>query len=120
MRIGLVSTLSAVVSDDTHGSIESVVWLLSRDLTARGHDVTVFGAAGSKPVGRLVAAVPGTYAVNGAPDDWQLCEWTNMCAATQRSEEFDVLHNHAYLWGLPLDALCRCPAVHTSHVSPYQ
>lgn len=85
-----------------------------------GHEVTVFAAAGSKPVGRLVETLPGPYGTDGSPGDWQLCEWINLCSAVELSERFDVLHSHAYLWGLPLQPISRAPMVHTLHVTPYE
>ena len=116
MRVALVSTLSTPVRRHGSGSVEGLVWLLSRELTARGHEVTVFAAAGSEPVGRLVAALRGTYGQNGVPDDWQACEWINLCRAAEMSDRFDVVHSHAYLYGLPLHNVFRCPTVHTMHV----
>src|SRR6266511_3386662 len=59
MRIALVSTLSAPVGRETGGSVESFVWLLTRELTRLGHEVTVFGCAGSECDGRLVATLAG-------------------------------------------------------------
>jgi glycosyltransferase involved in cell wall biosynthesis len=97
----------------------SLVWLLGRELTRLGHEVTTFATAGSEVYGELVATLPGPYGTAGAPDDWQLCEWINLCRAAEQSGRFDVLHSHAYLWGLPLQALSRAPLVSTLHVSPY-
>src|SRR5262245_40311126 len=87
-------------------------------MTRLGHDVTVFGAAGSETDGEFVATLPGHYATAGAPNDWRLCEWINLCRAVEESERFDVLHSHAYLWGLPLERLSHAPMVHTTHVLP--
>ncbi len=120
MRIAQVATLSTPVRREGSDSIESLVWLLTRELTRLGHDVTVFAAAGSEVEGELVATLPGPYGTAGAPDDWQLCEWINLCRAVERSGSFDVLHSHAYLWGLPLQGLSRAPMVHTLHVCPYE
>jgi glycosyltransferase involved in cell wall biosynthesis len=120
MRIALVSTLATRVRQRGSGSVEGLVWLLSRELTALGHDVTVFAAGGSEPCGELVAALPGPYGDQGSPDDWQLCEWINLGRAVEQSGRFDVLHSHAYLWGLPLEPLCRVPMVHTTHVCPHK
>jgi glycosyltransferase involved in cell wall biosynthesis len=120
MRIGLISTLSTPVRAEGSDSIESLVWLLSRELTLLGHDVTVFACAGSEVCGELVVTLPGPYGTAGAPDDWQLCEWINLGRAVEQSERFDVLHSHAYLWGLPLERLSRAPMVHTLHVCPYE
>src|SRR5262245_3517019 len=101
MRIAQVATVGTPVRREGSDSIESLVWLLSRELTRQGHEVTVFACAGSEVCGELVATLPGPYGTDGSPDDWQLCEWINLCRAVEQSGRFDVLHSHAYLWGLP-------------------
>jgi glycosyltransferase involved in cell wall biosynthesis len=120
MRIGLIATVGTPVRREGGDSIESLVWLLSRELSRLGHDVTVFATAGSEVCGELITTLPGPYGTAGAPDDWQLCEWINLCRAVEQSARFDVLHSHAYLWGLPLDPLARAPMVHTLHVTPHE
>jgi glycosyltransferase involved in cell wall biosynthesis len=120
VRIAQISTLSTPVRRDGSDSIESLVWLLTRELAELGHEVTVFAAAGSETCGELVTTLPGPYGTAGSPNDWQLCEWINLARAVAESGRFDVLHSHAYLWGLPLQALCRAPLVHTLHVSAYE
>jgi glycosyltransferase involved in cell wall biosynthesis len=121
MRIAQVSTLAAPVRAESAGvgSVEGLVWTLADHLTRGGHEVTVFGAAGSDVPGELVATLPGAYGAAGTPDDWQLCEWINLSEAVRQSERFDVVHCHAYLWGLPLGPLSRSPLVHSMHVWPY-
>jgi len=118
MRIAQVSTLSAPVKRDAQGSVEYLIWLLTRELIQLGHQVTVFGAGGSEIDGEVVATLPGPYGAPGSLDDWHLCEWLNLCRAVEQSNRFDVLHSHAYLWGLPLQSFCRCPMVHTMHIVP--
>ena len=118
MRIAQISTVSAPVREETGGSVESFVWLLTRELVRLGHEVTVFGTADSKTGGQLIATLPGPYGEKGSLDDWYLCEWANLCAAVKQSERFDLLHSHAYLWGLPLQPLSRSPLVHTIHIVP--
>src|SRR5262245_55078258 len=120
MRIAQIATLSTPVCREGSDSIESLVWLLSRELTLQGHEVTVFAAAGSEVYGELVTTLPGPCGTAGTPEDWQLCEWINLCRAVEQSSRFDVLHSHSYLWGLPLQALARAPMVHTLHISPYE
>jgi glycosyltransferase involved in cell wall biosynthesis len=120
MRIAQVSTVGTPVRREGSDSVESLVWLLTRELTRMGHEVTVFAAGGSETHGELVAALPGPYGTDGSPDDWQVCEWINLCRAVEQSERFDVLHSHAYLWGLPLQGLTQAPLVHTLHVCPYE
>jgi glycosyltransferase involved in cell wall biosynthesis len=118
MRIAQVSTLSAPVCRETGGSVESLIWRLTRELTRLGHEITVFGCAGSECDGDLVATQPGPYGAKGTFDDWQLCEWVNLARAVERSGDFDILHTHAYLWGLPLEPMSRAPMIHTLHIVP--
>jgi glycosyltransferase involved in cell wall biosynthesis len=118
MRIGLVSTLATPVRPLGSASVEGLIWLLSRELTRLGHEVTVFGAGGSQVCGELVAALPGPYALDGALKDWLLCEWVNLSRAVEHSARLDVLHSHAYLYGVPLEPLARAPMVHTMHIMP--
>lgn len=118
MRIALVSTVSAPVRKDAGGSVEAWTWLLTRELARLGHNVTVFGCGGSEVDGEVVATLPGPYGAAGSLDDWQLCEWVNLCRAVEQSERFNVLHTHAYLWGLPLEKFSRAPMAHTLHIVP--
>jgi glycosyltransferase involved in cell wall biosynthesis len=119
MRIAQVSTLATRVAAAGAGSIESIVYSLAVQLTHAGHEVTVFAAAGSTAPCEVVETLPGTYGRNGAPPDWHLCEMANLCAAVERSDEFDVIHSHAYLWGIPFQRIARCPMAHTLHVAAY-
>src|SRR5439155_5095594 len=118
MRIALVSTVSAPIRRDSGGSVEAWTWLLARELGRLGHEVTVFGCGGSEADGEVVATVPGPYGGPGCYDDWQLCEWINLCRAVEQSGRFDLLHTQAYLWGIPLQPLARAPMVHTLHIVP--
>ncbi|HKQ72909.1 MAG TPA: glycosyltransferase family 4 protein [Blastocatellia bacterium] len=119
MRIAQISTFHSPVREQGSGSIEQLVWLLTRELIQMGHEVTVFAAAGSKTSGELVATSPGPYGEDGAFDDWLLSDWVNHCRAVKDSERFDVLHSHAYLRGMPLQGLSRAPMVHTLHICPF-
>jgi glycosyltransferase involved in cell wall biosynthesis len=118
VRIAQVSTLNGPVHLERGGSIEQLVWFLTRELTRLGHEVTVFGTAGSEPGSELVATLPGPYGKDGSPNDWQLCEWINLARAVEQSSRFDVIHSHAYLWGLPLGRVSSAPMVHTLHTMP--
>jgi len=118
MRIAQISTAASVVRQNAFGSVESLIWLLTRELARCGHKVTVFGVAGSDADGEVVPTLPGPYGEQDSLDDWHLCEWVNLCQAVQQSRRFDVLHSHAYLWGLPLGPLSEAPMVHTLHIVP--
>jgi glycosyltransferase involved in cell wall biosynthesis len=117
MRIAQIATLSAPVRKDSSGSVESLVWLLSRELRKLGHEVTVF-ASGDSDWDKLEAVLPAPCGAAGSLDDWHVCEWLNLAKAVQKSGHFDVLHTHAYLWGLPLEPFCETRMVHTLHIVP--
>lgn len=118
MRIAQVATLSAPVHANTHGSVEALIWLMAREMTRLGHEVTTFATAGSEVPGRLITTLPGPYGAPGGINDWQLCEWMNLSRAVALSREFDVVHTHAYLWGMPLQPMSHAPLVHTMHIVP--
>ena len=120
MRIAQVAPLATPVQRDHAGSIEGLVWLLTRELAAAGHEVTVFGAAGSQvpEPSEFVATMPGPYGQNGSPWTWYAAEWISLCRAVEHSRGFDVMHAHNYLWSVPLTPLAGCPMVHTTHIFP--
>ena len=118
MRIAQVASIATPVRSVGSGSIEQVVWSLASGLTALGHAVTIFGAAGSEGPGEVEATLPGPYGAEGVPEEWRVAEWVNIARAVERSDEFDVIHSHGYLYGLPLAALSHVPMVHTLHVMP--
>jgi glycosyltransferase involved in cell wall biosynthesis len=120
MRIAQVAPLATTVRPDHAGSIEGLVWLLTRELAALGHEVTVFGAAGSQvpEPSEFEATMPGPYGQNGSPWTWYAAEWMGLCRAVEQSGRFDVMHAHNYLWSVPLTPLAKCPMVHTTHIFP--
>lgn len=118
MRIAQIATLATPVRQHGAGSIETLTWLMSRELTRLGHKVTVFATGDSQVDGELTPTLPAGYGAPGSLDDWQLCEWVNLCRAVEQSGRFDVMHSHGYLWGIPLQPLSRAPIVHTLHIVP--
>jgi len=121
VRIAQVATVGYPVRRDTGGSIECVVWNLAEELVALGHEVTVFCTADSQTSGRRVSILEAGYVSKDPPiGDWLACEWMNLCAAAGRAQEFDVLHSHAYLYGLPLSRLAGRPFVHTTHLLTFR
>ncbi len=120
MRIAQISTVDTPVRRNHSSSVEQLSWVLARELTALGHEVTTFGAAGSDVAGRFCETLPGTYGENGSPEDWRLCEWINIARALESSRDFDIVHSHGYLLGLPFDAHISTPMVHTLHIHPYE
>jgi glycosyltransferase involved in cell wall biosynthesis len=98
--------------------VEAWTWLLARELARLGHEVTIFGCGGSVAECDVVATLPGPYGAPGSFDDWQLCEWVNLCKAVEEAKRFDIIHTQAYLWGITLERFTRTAMVHTLHIVP--
>lgn len=118
MRIAEVASVATPVGPQGSGSIEGMVWTLSSGLARLGHDVTVFGVAGSTGPGKVVVTMPGSYDAAGVPEDWRVAEFVHVARALERSADFDIIHSHGYLYGMPLAPLCAAQLVHTLHVMP--
>ena len=115
MRIAQLAPLVEAVPPGTYGGTERVVDWLCRELTARGHEVTLFASGDSKTAARLVAVAPRALRTSGAlydPIAWHLAA---VECLRSRAGEFDVIHSH--LDYLPLPALrdVATPLVTTLH-----
>jgi glycosyltransferase involved in cell wall biosynthesis len=96
-----------------YGGTERVIALLADGLVARGHEVTLFAAAGSDTAARLVSPLCEPPAlIGGAPDD----DVFHTLHAYLAADEFDVIHDHTSL-GPAFSSLLPDgpPVVHTLH-----
>jgi glycosyltransferase involved in cell wall biosynthesis len=116
MRIALVSPLFESVPPKFYGGTERVVHALSRGLTDRGHEVTVF-ASGDSSVGcRLVSVIEEALRLTKKPVQDPCAYNLKMLGQIARvADEFDVIHNHHDYWMLPLSQMTRTPMVTTLH-----
>ncbi len=117
MRIAQIAPLARAVGPRVDSSIEQLVWLLTEQLVARGHDVTLYASGDSQTSARLVAPYPLGYRRDARLwDDWQFHELVHLTEAFAEAGAFDVIHSHAYAFPSPLAALVDTPVVHTDHL----
>jgi glycosyltransferase involved in cell wall biosynthesis len=115
VRIAEIAPVWVPVPPPNYGGIELVVSHLADGLTARGHDVTLFAAQGSKTTAKLVSpverAVDLTEVGSNITD-----ELVHALPAYQSADDFDIIHDHSGL-GTALGAARRGPppVVHTLH-----
>jgi len=109
-----VAPVWVTVPPPGYGGTERVVSTLAEQLTARGHDVTLFAVGGSSTAARLVTflEVPPHPADPGAFAD----EIFHTLSAYLRAEDFDLIHDHSG-FGPALGAMLggRPPVVQTLH-----
>jgi glycosyltransferase involved in cell wall biosynthesis len=116
VRIAEIAPPWFTVPPSGYGGIELVVSLLADNLSARGHDVTLFASAGSVTPAKLVSPL------ETVPDPALLGNvWFDVCHAfsayLDAGNSFDVIHDHSGIVGPALGALLdgRPPVVHTLH-----
>jgi glycosyltransferase involved in cell wall biosynthesis len=113
LRIALVAPPWLPIPPLGYGGTERVIALLADGLVARGHDVTLFAANGSRTAARLVSPLSEPPAIiGGAPDS----DAFHTLHAYLDADQFDVIHDHTSL-GPAFAGLLRDgpPVVHTLH-----
>lgn len=102
-----------------YGGIESVVALLCEQLVARGHDVTLFAAPGSRSPARvhplLDDAHPDTIGSALHESDHVASAFDAVDAAQCGGRPFDVVHDHSGFTAVAMAARVSVPVVHTLH-----
>ena len=121
MRIAQLAPTYERVPPRTYGGTELIVHLVTEELVARGHDVTLF-ASGDSLTRAALRSVTGTPMRYGTPSDSgighaEYLQLANAQAAFRAAGEgaFDLVHNHAGIEGLVLGATSRTPVVSTMH-----
>ncbi len=103
-----------------YGGVESVVSALTETLVARGHEVTLFCAPGSRSTARVV-----TLLDQARPDEIErsLYEADHVARAfamvdrAPRGRRFDVVHDHCGFTAIAMADRIDTPLVHTLHGS---
>jgi len=92
MRIAQISPLYVPVPPTDYGGTERIVYTLTEELVKRGHEVTLFAAAGSKTSATLHRSAPEPlWDSGGSTLSWHAVEIERLI---RRSREFDVIHSH--------------------------
>ena len=121
MRIAQVAPTYERVPPRTYGGTELIVHLVTEELVARGHDVTLFASGDSITTATLrsVSSAPQRYG-ESTPEGVAHAEYlqlANAQAAFRAAADgaFDVVHNHAGIEGMVLGADSRTPVISTMH-----
>lgn len=99
MRIAQISPLIFPVPPRDHGGTERVICDLSNGLVARGHDVTLFAAEGSRTLAKLKSQGPSVASEQNAPPSLpsaKECVMLDRVAAC--ADNFDIIHCHTELY----------------------
>ncbi len=116
MKIAQLAPLWESVSPQSYGETERIVSYLTEELVRLGHDVTLFASGDSATDARLMAMCD--KALRMAPD--VLCREAPFFMMLERAfgtcaDQFDIIHSHLDLMGLPLSRRCNTPVLTTLH-----
>ena len=107
------------VPPDGYGGIEAVVSLLCEELVARGHDVTLFAAPGSRSAATLCSplgsAHPDRIGASVYEADHVGVAYDAVVRAAAEAHPFDVVHDHSGFTGVAMAPRSASPVVHTLH-----
>jgi len=119
MRIAMLAPVWVAVPPEGYGGIELVVSLLTEELVARGHDVTLFASGGSRtkanlrtvfdepPTDRLWETEPDASHVGSA--------YRTVSREYADGNAFDLVHDHTDYLGTAFAGSLATPVLHTVH-----
>ena len=114
MRIAILSPIAWRTPPRHYGPWEQVASLLTEELVARGHDVTLFATADSITGAKLNAVCKKGYAEDESADP-KVCECLHIANLFEHAHEFDIIHNHFDFLPLTCSLLVKTPMVTTIH-----
>lgn len=119
LRVAMLAPPWITVPPPGYGGIEAVVALLSDELVARGHDVTLFAAPGSHSTAKVVSPLAATHADQIGGSLWEsdhvATTFDVIDQATADGRPFDLLHDHSGFTAAVMAARLSVPVVHTVH-----
>ena len=122
LRIAQVAPLWTPIPPSTYGGIELLLALLCDDLTARGHDVTLFASGDCRTAAKLHEVIPVNLGELMARGDALMYEYymnAAMASVLAMQDQFDIVHCHLPPAWLPFGAAMRTPCTFTLHTSPH-
>jgi len=115
MRIAQIAPLFEAVPPKLYGGTERVVYSLTEELVAMGHDVTLFASGDSITSAKLAPMRNQALRLDPSVKDWIAYYMRMMELVRRRADDFDVLHFHTDYFPLSLFSRQRTPFVTTLH-----
>jgi glycosyltransferase involved in cell wall biosynthesis len=115
MRIAQISPLFEAVPPKLYGGTERVVYSLTEELVAMGHDVTLFASGDSVTSATLAPMRDQALRLDPSVKDWVAIYYRMVEMIYRRKDEFDVLHFHIDYFPLSLFSRQKTPFLTTIH-----
>ena len=105
MRIAQIAPLTEAIPPKLYGGTERVIYWLTEELVALGHDVTLFASGNSRTSAKLVPVWPKALRLDGAVRDACALHMTMLEQVRRQAADFDFLHFHLDYY--PFSLFCR-------------
>jgi glycosyltransferase involved in cell wall biosynthesis len=119
LRIAVLAPPWIPVPPPGYGGIEAVVALLCEELVARGHEVTLFAAPGSRSSAEVRSPLEGTHedqiGSSLYESDHVGAAFDAIDRAAAEGRPFDVVHDHSGFTAVAMAHRVSVPVVHTLH-----
>ena len=115
MRIAQISPLFEAVPPKLYGGTERVVYALTEELVAMGHDVTLFASGDSTTSAILAPMRAQALRLDPSVKDWVATYYRMVELIYRRKDEFDILHFHIDYFPLQLFSRQKTPYLTTIH-----
>jgi glycosyltransferase involved in cell wall biosynthesis len=115
MRIAQISPLFEAVPPKLYGGTERVVYSLTEELVAMGHDVTLFASGDSITSATLAPMREQALRLDPNVNHWVALYHRMVELIYRRKDEFDVLHFHIDYFPLSLFGRQNVPFLTTLH-----
>ena len=115
MRIAQISPLFEAVPPKLYGGTERVVYSLTEELVAMGHDVTLFASGDSVTSAALAPMQGQALRLDPSVKDWVAVYNRMVELVYRRKDEFDVMHFHIDYFPLSLFSRQKVPFLTTLH-----
>lgn len=115
MRVAQVAPLTEAIPPKLYGGTERVVYWLTEELVALGHEVTLFASGDSCTSAKLETTWPRALRLDGPIRDPNALHMVMLERVRQRSDEFDLLHFHLDYYPFSLFMRQKTPFITTLH-----
>jgi len=115
LRIALVAPPQEAVPPAGYGGTERVIFELARELTSRGHEVTLFASGDSKVPCELIPTVPRALRPANQMESEQAYMISTVLDVVKQADRFDIVHSHLEWFSTLFTPLVTVPVAMTFH-----
>src|ERR1700730_13218222 len=115
MRIAQIAPLTEAIPPKLYGGTERVIYWLTEELVALGHDVTLFASGDSDTSAKLAPVWPKALRLDGSVRDPCALHMMMLEQVRRQAADFDFLHFHLDYYPFSLFSRQPTPFVTTLH-----